>query len=587
MLRLSWEQLEQLEQLAARRRAAGIGVVLGEVWPALTERLQGRWPAFVEAAVLQGRKHGLVEAANLARYAGLWCIWGPSFDSKPAFAWAAEILADPRRSASLKLHQLVHRTGEELRRAELAPAKPGAAGSAPPALDSAQFEAALTKVDARVATLATSRTVFPEATAAIAIKACDVGVIDLMIAEAEDLQEYRHAANGWHRAAAPRIGSPPLHWTGAPEPALELAVTSRPLRAGVPARMNLIVETIAACDAKIHPEVVHAATSGRLSWQGRDAARLSLALYALPHPPNAVLAGIGALTAADAQTVAVSSCGLRDAGAPFGAVKVGVRVYPASQWLLEIRHAAWPAMLWPPVTEAPVPDAHCRLECDGAAVDAASWQREWIDFRGLFRKGLDRLFNEWTRVLDGQATRLEVEASPLVGQASLTWGWRRTSPSAAGMRVEGALDLLALSIDLRLSAEMSEGPARSRIRLLCKGRSELRSPISEIAGEGAEGQTLKSAVRNWRFPFTLEIEPLAATEPATLGVAGVPVPVQGALTGECGLRVRADGAGHQWFFALRVEPVSIVVEVLDPLLGATRQTRKICDAMTLVEWSAG
>jgi len=590
MLRLSWEQFEQLEQLALRRRAAGIGAVLAEVWPALTERLQGRWSAFVEAAVLQGRKHGLVDTADLARYAGLWCIWGPAFDSKPAFAWAAEILADPRRSSTLKLHQLLHRTREELRRAELAVAKPGAAApgaSGAPALDSAQFDAALAKVDARVATLAASRTVFPEATTTIAVKACDIGAIDLMIAEPDDLQEYRHTANGWHRTAVPRIESPALHWTHAPEPAVELAVTSRPLRAGMPARMNLIVETVAACDVKVHPEIVHVAASGRLTWKGRDAARLSLALYALPRRPEDTLAGIGALTVADAQTVDVSSCGLRDAGAPFGAVKVGLRVYPASQWMLEIGHAAWSPMLWPAVPEAPVADARCRLECDGAVVDSASWQRAWSSLRGLFRQGLDRLFNEWTRVLDGQATRLEVEASPLVGQAGLTWGWRRTSASTAGMRVEGALDLLAMSIDLRLSGEIVEGPARSRIRLLCKGRSELRTPISEIAGEGVEGQTLKSAVRNWRFPFSLEIEPLAAAEPATLGVAGVAVPVQGALTGECGLRARADGAGHQWFFALRVEPISIVVELVDPLLGARRQTRKICGAMTLVDWSAG
>jgi hypothetical protein len=106
MLRLTWEQFDRLEQLTLKRHAASISGVLAETWPALTERLGDRWPAFVEAAMQQGRKHGLRDARDLARYASLWCIWGPSFDGKPSFAWAAEILGDPRRGAALKLHQL-------------------------------------------------------------------------------------------------------------------------------------------------------------------------------------------------------------------------------------------------------------------------------------------------------------------------------------------------------------------------------------------------------------------------------------------------------------------------------------------------
>ena len=114
MLRLTWEQFDRLEQLTLKRHAASISQVLAETWPALTARLGDRWPAFVEAAMQQGRKHGLREARDLARYASLWCIWGPSFDGKPSFAWAAEILSDPRRGAALKLHQLAFRTRQEL-----------------------------------------------------------------------------------------------------------------------------------------------------------------------------------------------------------------------------------------------------------------------------------------------------------------------------------------------------------------------------------------------------------------------------------------------------------------------------------------
>jgi hypothetical protein len=200
---------------------------------------------------------------------------------------------------------------------------------------------------------------------------------------------------------------------------------------------------------------------------------------------------------------------------------------------------------------------------------------------------MERLYNEWARVLDNEASRLDVEASPLVGQAGVTWGWRRTSASTVVMRTEGALDLLALSIELRLSGELVEGPSRSHIRIHCKGRCELRTAIAQLGAKGLEGQDLKSVLRTWRFPFTLEIEPLAGAEPSTLSAAAGPMPITGALVGECGLRARGDGGGVQWFFALRAEPVQIVSEISDPLLGGSRRTRKIFPALSLVDWSAG
>src|ERR1700682_261094 len=116
MLRLNLDQGELLDQLVLRRHAATISGVLAEAWPAMTERLKERWPAFVEAALQQGRQHGIADPQDLARYARLWCIWGPAVDAKPAFAWAAEILADARRPSALKVHQLVHRSREELQR---------------------------------------------------------------------------------------------------------------------------------------------------------------------------------------------------------------------------------------------------------------------------------------------------------------------------------------------------------------------------------------------------------------------------------------------------------------------------------------
>jgi hypothetical protein len=585
MLRLTWEQIDLLEGIVLKRHAASIGRVLAESWPAMTELLQERWPAFVEAAVLQGRRLGFTEARDLAGYASLWCIWGPAFDAKPAFAWAAEILADPRRGSALKLHQLAHRTREELSRMK------AASGGAAPTVTAPQFDASLASVDAKVRGLAESRAIFIVESAPIAIAPCDVGSIDMMVAEAENALEYRPAANGWQRVPVGRANDAPLKWTRVPDEPIEIAVTSHALRGGPPARLNLRVDTVAVCDPRIHPEIVHAGSQGRLAWKGRDAARLSLALYSplpLPPEPGAAAPGIAAETRADAQSVTVASCGLRDAGAPFGEVAMQIRVYPATQWLNEIRHAAWPTMTWPRASETtPAPASSCTLEADGSPADASAWQRSWVALHGAFLQGMERLYNEWDKTLEGRGARLELEASPLVGQAGLTWGWRRTSPSAVEMRTAGALDLLAFSIDLRLSGELVEGSARSRVRIRCKGRSELRMTIAQLGSQATEGQDLKSAQRTWRYPFTLEIDPLAGPEPATLSAGTGPMPITGALVGECGLRARADGAGQQWFFALRIEPVGIALELADPLLGSARLEKKIFPAMSLVQWSAG
>jgi len=590
MLRLTWEQFDRLEQLTLKRHAASISGVLAETWPALTERLGDRWPAFVEAAMQQGRKHGLRDARDLARYASLWCIWGPSFDGKPSFAWAAEILGDPRRGAALKLHQLAFRTRQELQQRQAA--EGGAAAGAAPVLTTAQFESALAGVDARIGRLAAARSVFPTSDPApLALKACDVGVIDMMVAEAENLQEYRHTPNGWQRFAVAKLGDGAVKWTRAPEEEVSLAVTSHALRGGAPARLNLRIESHAVCDPRVHPEVVHVGSEGHLAWKGRDTARLSLALYA-PSPsspkPNVPMPGIAHEAPFDLQTVRIASCGLRDAGAPFGDVAMELRVYDAAQWLTEVSNPAWEPMVWPAPSEAvPAPTATCKLEKDGAPVDVAAWQKSWRELQGAFRAGMEKLYNEWTKALDNDASRLEVEASPLIGQAGVTWGWRRASASSVEMRTEGALDLLALSIDLRLSGELVEGSARSRIRVLCKGRSELRTTVAQVGAKAQEGRDLKSALRTWRFPFTLEIDPLDGAEPSTLSAAAGPMPITGALVGECGLRGRGDGGGLQWFFALRAEPVTIVSEVVDPVLGSARRTRKMIPALLLVDWSAG
>lgn len=582
MLRLSHEQLDTLQQLLLRRHAASVATVLAQAWPMVVERLKERWPAFVEAALQQAQRHEVAALADLARFASLWCIWGASFADKSGFDWAREILADPRRPPGLKVHQLLHRTRDELGR-QAAPAPTGT-----PQVSVAQFDAALAAVEAGMAVQAAARAVFLDEPAAPRIVACDVATLDLLVAEAEIL-EYRLAGGAWQRVAAPKLGLPALQWTHAPEEPTLFALPSHPLRGGPAARLNLRVTPQAVCDPRVHPEVLHVSPQGRLAWKGRDAARLSLALYAAaPEPPDPKSGpdGIAARAAPEPHQVQVVSCGLRDAGAPFGALSIALSVVPARQCKVEVRHGAFPALSWPNPPSGEAPGATgCQLEVDGRAVEAPAWQRAWAQLPAQFRAGLEKLFNAWARQVE--QPRLEVEASPLVGQAGLAWGWRRSAADAVAMRTEGRVDLLACALDLRLSGELVQDGARARIVLACKGRSELRLDVAQLGDEAEEGQGLAAVKRAWRFPFTLDVEPLAGGGIATLQALPQPEAMLGALSGECGLRPRPDGKGLQWHFGMTLEPVQVALACADPLLGTNRTQRSLLAAMPLVDWSAG
>ena len=584
MIRLTHEQLDRIEQLIATRRARAIALVLEETWPALPERLKDRWGAFVEAAVLRGHDAGMQRVESLTRYASLWCLWGAAFEDKPGFEWAREILADPKRNEALRLHQLMHRTREELLRRQAA----APVGSV--MVTAAQFDAATLALDRRIGQVAAAKAVFLDEVPLAPLKACDIGSVDLMVAEPEGLQEYRHGETGWQRTAATKPTIVPLHWDRAPVLPTLLAVVSNPLRGGPVARLNLKIAAHAVCDPRVHPSLVHASPEhGRLEWKGRDTARLSLALYARAVPPaeDGGPRGIAAPVAPESQRIELASCGVRDAGAPFGDAPIEIAVHPATQWFTELRHAAWPAMAWPGGAPAQPAALSVRLESDGTPRDAATWQRGWLALQVQARQGLERLFNAWARGKEGPATRLDAELSPLVGQAGLTWGYRRVDAATAALRSEGRVDLIACALDLQFATELTIDGATARVKLAAKGRSDLRMAVQQIGDQAAEGAGLAVVVRNWRFPFAVEVEPLVGAGIATLHALPTPEAALGAVVGEAGLRPRPDGAGLQWFFALRCDAVSVQLAVSDPITGDARHTRSLLPAMTIVDWSAG
>jgi hypothetical protein len=246
------------------------------------------------------------------------------------------------------------------------------------------------------------------------------------------------------------------------------------------------------------------------------------------------------------------------------------------------------AMHWPATGEPEAPTlASCRLEADGAPRDAQAWQKSWLGLRAAFAQGMEKLYNTWSRAMSGGAPRLEVQAELLSGQASITWGYRRIAPAKAELRVEGLVDMVAAVLDVHLSGELDIAGARARIHLSTKGRSELKMALSQLGAQADEDKMVDSAQRTWRFPFMLEVEPIASPELTTLSAAPAPVELLGAISGKCGLRPRPDAAGSQWFCSIALEPVTVVLVGRDPIVGAATHTLPLLPALPLLEWSAG
>ncbi len=589
MLQLTPEQVDKIARLQARRDAGALVQLLGEAWPDVAGQLQARWPAFVEAAVERALQQGLTQVADQARYASLCCLWGASFEDKPRFEWAAAICAEPGLSPAVRLHQLNHRSRETLvrRAARADPTQQTHATITP-----VGFDKALAAVEAGLSRITMGRTIYLDQAPEPRPKACDLEGITFAVAEPKPLQAYQPQESAWPRVDLAPWAPAPETLAVPPEEPRMLPVLSRAVGAGASARLQLVVATQAACDAH-HPEVLHVSGNGRLSWRGPDTAKLSLTLHAPPSPPpDARLgpAGIGFGEPPDQQTVRIASCGIRDAGAPLGSLELGLQVHAATQRLVEIRHGALPAQVWPAEGESPAPSAAstaCRLEADGQAEPAPAWLKAWQNLQPLTRAGLEKLFSAWARQMAGTSGRLQAELTPLVGQAGITWGWQHEADGAIALRLQGSIDFATLMLDLRLSGELDWAGSRTRISLQAQGRSEWRMTLDQRGSTAAEGQGLADARCSWRHPFVTSVEAIATGEPALLSAGPVPEALRGAVVGECGLRPRPDGRGQQWFYRLAVEAVSVCLLKRDPVGGTQRQQRELIPALTLIDWTAG
>lgn len=592
MLQLRAEQLDQTLRLQAQRHAHGVAQVLAGAWPEVAERLQARWPAFVAAALAQAHEMGLAEPADLARYASLCCLWGVGFEAKPGFEWARETVADARRAPALRLHQLLQASAQAL---ALQDAHPGPAAAA--ALTPAVLRKTLAAVEAGMAGQRGARTVFLDLPEAPRLQACDLGTLALALVEPHPLQAYQHLDGHWRRVDLPRLVPEPLHWTLGPEAPAPLPLLSHARGAGAAARLNLGLQALAVCNPLKHPEVTHLSAQGPLVWRGPDTARLSLALHAPPAAPIAPPQGppgIAHAVAPDVQGLRIRSCGVRDAGAPFGDVDLVLPVYPATQRLCEVRHGPMPAVSLPasapfaPHAATAPAQPLCTLQADGLAQDASAWAQAWLGLQTQCRSGLEKLCNAWAQAMAAtSAPRLEGELSLLVGQAGVAWGWQRCTADGVALRVEGQLDWAAVVLDVQLTGELAWEGATAQVQLRAQGRSAWTMRLHQTGPDAQPGEGLADAHAGWRQPWVLSLAAVASGEPAMLSALPLPAALQGALVGECGLRPRPDGQGWQWYYRLSLEAVHVALVCTDPLLGEQRCQRELLPAMTLVDWSAG
>ncbi|MFG6413065.1 hypothetical protein ACG02S_04050 [Roseateles sp. DC23W] len=589
MLSLTAEQLAQVEALQSRRDAAALQGLLRGAWPEVAQRLQDRWPAFVELAVECGQALGLRQPAELARYASLCCLWGARFETRAQFEWAAAIGADAALSPSLRLHQLTHHSREEL--AQRA-AHAGHAGRLGDTLTVAGFDEALAAVEAGLAQAARGRTVFLDQLPPPRPVACDLAAVRFAVIEPKPLQAYAGTDGNWHRTELPPWATAPETLTAPLEEPRTLDVLSRAAGSGASARLQLAISALGGCGSP-HPEVRHDSGAGRLHWRGADTARLSLTLHAPTPDASLPPAGIAHGEPPDAQTVDIASCGIRDAGAPLGRVAMTLRVHSASQRLLQVRHGAAPPLTWPqeaPPAGAPATTA-CQLEVDSQPQPVPVWLKAWQDLQAQAQAGQEKLFIAWSRQMVGTSGRLEAELSPLLGQAALTWGWQHdetdATQSAVALRLQGDIDFAALVLDLRLTGSMEWAGSHARVSLRAHGRSNWRMTLDQRGDEAAEGHGLSQAKATWRHPFTLRVEPIATGHPALLSAGPLAEPLRGAVVGECGLRPRPDGRGQQWFYKLAIESVHTNLLRHDPLTGTQRQRRELLPALTLIDWTGG
>lgn len=561
MLILSPQQMDLLSRVARERFVQRLASYFALQWPAMLERLGDRYEAFIEQAVQHAQRHGLSQGPCVARYVNLWFVWGPGFEDKPGFEWAQAILSDARRSEFVKPHQLSNRTQEELSQRKVA-------------LSAADFAAVDARILEDLADLGRLGEVVPS-TVHIPRLTCDLDAVDIGTIDTAWRHDYLWTQHDWQRVARTTPLPKVRLDTTQPQAPNSLTVLTHTADQANHARLQVKVRALGGCDGDTHPRVAFAGPHGLWQWRGHETRALSWPVHA--PPPLPVPDGLGAVIAREEppqlHTLEISSCALRDHGAPLGTVQTQVHSYPADQWLLELRHSSGPAA--------------CRLERDGVLQNSQGWQQGLSQLHQRFQEGCEQLMLAFERTSGATRTHLDIEPTLMSGQASFSWGWCEgpqglTSPPV--MRLQASLDLMAFALTLQLSGELSLAGAKARLHLRTQGSTPMRAHLLRDQSETEWPQALAPSVLTLRYPFELELDPIVTPDHVCMHPS---TPATGAIVGEAGVRAKPGGAGVQLYMHLRVEPTATTLTIHDPLLGGSRQARPLLPAMTLLDWSLG
>lgn len=572
------QDIDSAEQAAWDEFVVRLSAHLAAQWPALPERLGERYAAFVEHAVQQAEKRGLDTAAAVARYVNLCFIWGPSFQDRPGFEWALGLLASQRIGPWGILHQLVHRSLVELQR--LPDAR----------IDPATLLAADERLIDTFGHLGKRGALHPPEPPPRPRRPCDLEAAELRLLEPAVAEHYVHAGGEWQRVALP-LPVPLRIDIANPAPRI-VGVLSRAPGERPQARLQLRSRSLAICDDAVHPALRFAGPHGLWRWHGHETRAVSwpVATRAQPAPAAGPGSAIAEETTPEISMLELQVCGLRDEGEAIGSVATQVWVWPSAQWWLEVRRQA-PAAA--PVSGdgqgTPRGVTRCRLECDGQPHDVAP-VREGFE-QGLdaaTQQALQNLLAAWTAVEGLKAARLEGQLALLVGQAAFTWGWQLGAQGLGGrafMRLLGEVAMEACEAELQFEGELAVADSRSRIVLRCAAKAPLHQLLRREAAEPPLLPVMNPALARFSLPFEVEVLPLANDSATLLRAAG---PCSGALVGEAGLRPRTTGgSGFEWFAALRLEPVNLPVEWIDPVLGRLGRHQVLLPAQELLNWRLG
>lgn len=609
MLRLSAEQYDWVLTQQRERLARALVTVLQAQWPQLAAKLGDRCMSFVDAALQQAHRYGLLEPAHAARYVNLWCVWGPAFDDKPGFEWAAEILRDERRTPPVKAQQLALQSREVL------------VQRAAPGLGPEQFDAADAAMEAVPASAAAAAWI--EGTGAAQAQprqVCDLSAFDLALGDQGWRREYRLAWSGQGALIhhAPMTVEPQRYRTDVPQPPgaeaapRQVAALAYPAAQGHKAWLHLRCAVDTVCDERRHPRVEIKSDAGGQVIAGMGARQIKLPLHcAEPFvPPRAPTQGPAKVVAAKPGApvsmvmphgalcresvprylhIRAETCGLRRFGAPLGAQDAVVSVFPAEQWLAEFRTSPQPMWQWPEASvRGAVPPPVVRLERDGQPQPTAPWQAGWMQLNEALIQGMEGWFTELNRSEVLLQPRLEITPNLMHGSSAWTWGMREAidaQGSVGFLRVQALLRLVACASELTVQGVLKHGGAQARIELHAAGQAAMNADLLRDLPESELPSLLTAVKTAWRFPFQVTLEGLSS--PALAVMCEAPGSAPGALVGEAGLRPRPDGQGWAWYCTLKIEPCKVALMVMDPLGGHTRIERALWPAMTLLDWSAG